>query len=598
MFLNEFAIYNSSSRRMAPGKVRRPLLLALLCCALSGTSNLMAQQVYPTDYFRSPVDFRMFLSGTFGEIRTNHLHSGMDVRTNGAEGAKIYAVADGYVSRINVSAYGFGKALYITHPNGYTSVYAHLNYFTGQIHEYVMKEHYRRESFEMTLYPEPGELRVTKGQVVAYSGNSGTSGGPHLHFEIRDEATQDPINPLLFGMEVKDLVPPRLTWLKIYAADAGSRINGKSADAKFQVEGSGKGHTLSGSPAITLSGNIAFGIQCHDVQSDSDNKNGIYSVSFFVDQAPVASFRIETFAFSETRYVNSLIDYNEYIRSGMRFLRTEIDPGNKLPVYAPGSARGIFTIDDEQLHQARCEVADAAGNISVLTFSFRGQRAMDVKTAEVWDMEDPSVFIWNRDNKLKTNDFILEAPAGSFYRTFRMNYSASQACKGCYSPVHHVHDRYTPVHDHITLAIRPAGLPERLQAKALLVRIDDNTGGFVTHGGAWEEDGFVRTTVREFGNYAVAVDTISPSVAAIDAAYHKNLAGRTTLKFTIKDQLSGIKSYRGTLNGQWILMDFDAKNDLLVYYIGEQMKPGTNAFRLVVTDMKDNQRVFETTMVR
>lgn len=552
-------------------------------------------QPYPADYFRSPMDFRLLLSGTFGELRANHLHSGIDIKTNGSTGARVYAVADGYVSRINVSAYGFGKALYINHPNGYTSVYAHLDYFAQPIHGYVINEHYSRESFEMTLYPMAGELPVKKGDIIAYSGNSGSSGGPHLHFEIRKEATQEPINPLLFGFEVKDFYRPRITWLKIYAADSNSRINGQPKDIKLQVEGWGLEHRLISSRPLLVSGQIGFGIQCHDQQNDTQNKNGPYSVKVYVDEHLISSTRMESFAFSETRYINSLIDYDEYQRSKMKIQRSEVDPGNELRIYDVRDNDGKAFIDDKAMHRVKIEVTDLPGNTSVLEFDLQGDTAVK---GEPSDEPGEGYFHPMRSNRFESDGFILEASAGTFYRSFRFRHEKSSPLKGSYAEVHHIHDKYTPVHKYIEIAIKPQWLPERWRKKALLVRIPDGDQSFVSAGGSYENDGFVHGKIREFGKYTVTADTLAPVITALNSTYHKNLAGQVSVRFKIKDELSGIKSYRGTLNGQWILMDYDAKNDLLVYFIEDHLKKGANTFRLEVTDNKDNVKIYETSLVR
>ncbi|MCU0371288.1 MAG: M23 family metallopeptidase, partial [Bacteroidales bacterium] len=351
--------------------IRHILLLFVisLCIAHQG----FTQKVYPTGYFRPPLDIRMLLSGTFGEIRANHFHSGIDIKTNGVEGAPVYAIADGYVSRIKVSAYGFGKALYVTHSNGYVSVYGHLNRYNQVIGDYVRKGQYRQESFEIELFPAAEELPVKKGEIIAYTGNSGSSGGPHLHFEIRDGSSQKPINPLLFGYDVKDLVRPRITRLKIYPEDEPARINGLDRSLSLQVEGWGEEHRISVPQAIRLSGNISFAIQVNDQQNDTDNKNGPYSVALYIDKKAAYRHRMETFSFDETRYVNSLIDYSEYVKNEVRLQRTKIDPGNRLGIYDLADNHGVFLFNDTLLHEITYEVKDVAGNTAILSFYIRSE---------------------------------------------------------------------------------------------------------------------------------------------------------------------------------------------------------------------------------
>lgn len=565
-------------------------------CGL-GIMQLNAQGNYPADYFRAPVDYRMLLSGTFGELRSNHFHSGIDIKTGGAEGKPIYAVADGYVSRIKVSAFGFGKALYVTHPNGYVSVYAHLANYNKSIGDYVRKEHYRKESFEIEMFPLPGELPVAKGEIVAYSGNSGTSGGPHLHFELREEATQKPVNPLLFGYEVKDFYRPRITSVKIYPEDDASRVNGTNKPLRILVEGWGEEHRLAaGTKPITLSGNISFSIQAYDQQNDTDNKNGPYAIRLFIDDKEVFHARMESFSFDQTRYINSYIDYEELMRNNARMHRTRIDPGNRLgDIYIKAENKGVFHFSDTLAHDIRYEVRDVAGNTGVLAFRVKSVKPGVPQKAETI-AHIP--FSYHTANVFENAGLKLYAPPGAFYRNFEFRHDTLRKVPGTFAAVHQVHDKYTPVHDFITLAIKPSGLPGTLKDKALIARVKDDGKSFDSAGGNWEEDGFVRTKVREFGRFTVAVDTIPPKISPLSPETLNNLSGQRKIRFRISDDFSGIATYRGTLNGRWILMDYDAKNNLLEYTFDEKLLPGENNFSLEVTDNKNNRSVYKATMIK
>jgi hypothetical protein len=594
--------------------IRYRATLVSIAFVLAFLPSTLAQGNYPTGYFQPPLDFRLLLSGTFGEIRSNHFHSGIDIKTNGAEGAKVYAVADGYVSRIKVSPYGFGKALYITHPNGFVSVYGHLNRYNKAIGDYVKAAQYKGERFDIELFPAAGELPVRKGDIVAYSGNSGGSGGPHLHFEMRDAATQYTINPLLFGFEVKDIYRPKITSIKIYPENETSKLNGSNKPLRFMAEGWGTEHRLANNPTITLSGNISFAIQVNDQQNDTDNKNGPYSVRLFIDSAMVYEFKAESFSFDETRYVNSLLDYEEYVRNSIRLQRTCIDPGNKLDMYGKVKNKGIFTFNDSLVHLIRYEVADVPGNVAMLTFKVRSEKlavggqqsavdssqfAVRSSKSEVKDNIQPSTFNYNASNHFETASVILDAPQGVFYRSFEFRFDSARQVAGTFSPVYKIHNKYTPVHDYITLGIKPKGLPEKLYDKALLVKMKEESAGYTSAGGTCDaNDGFVRAKIREFGNYSVAVDTVPPRIRPVNPESFKSLNGLTAVKFTISDELSGISTYRGTLNGKWLLMDYDAKNDLLIYLIDERLLTGQNAFELVVTDGKGNRSSYKATLVR
>jgi hypothetical protein len=530
-------------------------------------------------------------------VRANHFHSGIDIKTGGAEGSPVYAVADGYVSRIKVSAYGFGHALYVTHPNGYVSVYGHLSKYNKEIEKLVKDVQYRKESFEVELFPSAGEIPVKKGDVIAFTGNSGSSGGPHLHFEIRDAATEKPINPLLFGYDVKDMFRPRISLLKIYPEDENARINGNHRSYTYTVEGWGEEHRINTSQPIRLSGNISFAIQDSDQQNDTNNKNGPYSTQLYIDKKLVYEYKMETFAFDESRYVNSLLDYAECMKSGAILQRTKIDPGNKLGIYDIRGNHGTFAFTDTLQHVVTYEVKDVPGNTAVLTFKVKSEEnsqrsAVSSPQSAVSGQQSTASFNYSASNHFGNSSVILDAPAGSFYDSFVFEYDSAHRIAGTYAPVHKVHNKYTPVHDYMTLSIKPQNLPERLRDKALIVKLNDDGKSFSSAGGKWEESGFVTTKIREFGNYSISADTIPPKIKAINPDTFKNLAGQKVIKFTISDELSGIASYRGALNGKWILMEYDPKNDLLYYTIDEHLPAGQGSFSLEVTDGKGNRKVY------
>ncbi|MCK9400489.1 MAG: M23 family metallopeptidase [Bacteroidales bacterium] len=573
--------------------------LIIIIFLITVTQVTFSQKSYPTGYFQPPVDFRMLLSGTFGEVRANHFHSGIDIKTGGVEGSSVYAIADGYVSRIKVSALGFGRALYVTHSNGYVSVYAHLNRYNKVIEDYVRKEQYSEESFEIELFPSLGEILVKKGEIIAYSGNSGSSGGPHLHFEIRDGASQKIINPLLFGYVVKDIFRPRISLLKIYPEDENARVNGNNRSYSYPVEGWGEKHRLNVSQPIHLSGKVSFAIQVSDQQNDTDNKNGPYSIALYIDKELAYQYRMETFSFDETRYVNSLLDYAEYMKSGVRLQRTRIDPGNKLRIYNKTGDHGTFSFNDTLQHGITYEVKDVIGNTALLTFKVKSEKPEILVSKQSSTSNFPiSNFNYNTSNHFENTSVILDAPAGVFYDSFHFKYDSTRRVTGTFSAVQRIHDKFTPVHDYITLSIKPRDLPERLRDKALIVKINDDGKGFTSVGGKWESNGYVRAKIREFGNYSVSVDTMPPKINPVQAETFKNLTGQKKIKFIISDEMSGISTYRGTLNGKWVLMEYDAKNDLLFYTIDEQLLKGENNMKLEVVDMKNNRKIYQAILVR
>lgn len=564
----------------------RKLLFCLLFFFLF--INLSAQQNYPTKYFRSPIEFRILLSGTFGELRSNHFHSGIDIKTDGIIGKNIYVIADGYVARISVSETGFGKALYIKHPNGYTSVYGHLSQFSDSINKYVRTQQYKREQFRIGLYPPAEMFVVKKGEIIAKSGNSGGSDGPHLHFEIRDSGTEIPINPLLFGYRVKDDIRPKITGFRLYPANEKSRINNKNQILDKKVKGSGLNNRLRKNDTIEVSGGIGFGIKTYDLLNDSYNRNGVYSIKLWIDTNLIYSHKVEKFSFSETKYINSLIDYAEYIENHQRYQRSIVDPGNKLSIYDGVIENGVYHFSDSSYHQFIYELKDVVGNTSKLTGVLKSMPFLDsieeqVETGNNW-------FEFNSTNEFKTDSIELYFKKGSFYRSFNFNYELTESPVNSYSKLHKIHTHKFPLHKSFEIRILPEHLPDSLRDKAMIAKVVDEDLEAV--GGAFK-DGFVVGSASSFGDFTISLDTIQPEISALNIHNGKKITGYKYISFEIKDEFSGIRSYRATLNGEWILMEHDPKNDKLIYRIDDRMKKGKNQIRLEVKDVKDNLAVYE-----
>jgi len=294
-------------------------------------SFAFSQQKIPQNDFRSPLDIPIILSGTFGELRSNHFHSGLDIKTKQKEGFEVFAIGDGYVSRIKIQHWGFGKALYVTHTNGYTSVYAHLKKLAPKLEAYLKKQQYNKESYEIQLYPKADELVLKKGEVIAYSGNSGSSGGPHLHFEIRDAASK-PMNPMLFGIDVKDSHHPTVNGVFVYALSDSAQVNSSNKMVQLQLK-KGKENNSFIADKIFASGEIGLGINSYDRQDLAFNKNGIYQLESFVNGVKNFSYDFQKFSFGESRYINTLIDYSRFKKKRQRVQRCFVTAANKLSIY-------------------------------------------------------------------------------------------------------------------------------------------------------------------------------------------------------------------------------------------------------------------------
>jgi len=556
---------------------------------------VQGQQHYPQNYFRSPVDFQVNLAGSFGEIRRNHFHSGIDIRTEGVVGKPVYAIADGYVSRINVSPGGFGKALYITHPNGYTSLYGHLKGYSGAIAAWVRAQQYKQESFAIDMEVPPGVLKVKKGDLVAFSGNSGASGGPHLHFEIRDAKTQEIIDPLDFGFIRSGSSPPDINWLKIYPFDENAMVNFTGNPLLLPVTGSGSSYSLKMTDSIMVSGNIIFGLETIAI-ADGGMKTGVHNITLSVDGVNVFSQNIDRFAFSETRYVNSLMDYPAFVQNGRKIQRSYVAPNNKLSVYSEVKNRGVLNFTDSKPHQIQYIVKDVFGKQSTLVFWVKSHPPANMGGRPKPASGGFPVFSYKADNHFVQAGIKLDLPKEAIYEDFPFEYQETPAVTGSYAGVHHLHNQYTPLHTYCTLSIKAGNLPGNLTGKAIIVSVGHGNS-FTSRGGTWE-NGWVTTKIRDFGNYTIAVDTKPPVIRPVNIFPNKKVKKQSSIMVKLYDDLSGIKSYRGSLNGKWILMDFDEKNRLLTYTFDDRMRPGKNIFVLLVTDGVGNSARYEAALVR
>jgi hypothetical protein len=581
-------------RRLLYNSLISLFLYTLISLFLSSHSPA-PQSRYPKDYFRSPLNIPLLLSGTFGELRTNHFHSGIDIKTNNEEGKPVFAVADGYVSRLRVQAAGFGNAVYLTHPNGYVSVYGHLQRFSDSLKAYVRKKQYEKESFEVDLFPEPSLFRVKKGDTVAWTGNTGLSGGPHLHFELRDAKTEHTINPLLFGYQVSDNIPPELIRIAAYPVHNAGLVSGLNLVKKFPLRKSGEGYRLAGD-TIEVAGQIGFGIETYDRQDSSDNKNGNFSVELLMDGQRIYYHEVDRFSFDETRYVNSLVDYEEMLRHKQKIQKSFIAPNNKLSLYRDVVNRGIINFSVNGVYNLEYRVSDAAGNISKVSFPVKAVTVMRPPSETALSPKEEAVFIPGKPNSYRTEDFALEVPGHTIYDTVYFQYRKTPGSKNFFSDAHHVHNAYTPLHSYISISIRADSLPVHLRSKAVIASVYDGKAGSAA-GGSWSY-GFLTARIRSFGSYAVVVDTVPPTIKAVNIWDGKIMAGSREIVFKISDNLSGIRTYRGTVDGKWVLMELDAKTSTLSLPFESEPNGTEHELVLKVTDQKENMREYKVRFVR
>jgi murein DD-endopeptidase MepM/ murein hydrolase activator NlpD len=538
---------------------------------------------YPTDYFRSPLEIPLNLSGNFGELRTNHFHAGIDIKTEQREGLNVVAAADGYVSRIKVSPVGYGYALYIDHPNGYTTVYGHLLKYAAKIDQYVKSQQYELESFSVDLYPEKGLLPVAKGEVVGLSGNSGSSGGPHLHFEVRETPTEKLVNPLLFGLQVKDKIPPSVSGVWVVPLSDSSWVNGARLPVVLETKGGG----LKTTTLPKIYGDVGFAITTVDMLDGNSNRCGIYRIEFFVDGLQVYGQRMDRLDFATNRAMNAHTIYERFKKDRTSIHGSYRLPGNPLDIYDNLVNDGVVSFRDGKVHVCEYRLLDIMGNETRVKFSIQSQTAPgkpSVSRAHLahWD--------WERDNAIETERLKISMKANTLYENLDLDISETTKIANSIGPAFLVASPYEPVHNAYSLALKADKVKPGYERKTTVVRWDPDKNKLIAEASRYD-NGWISAEPMYLGYFALMTDTVKPGISIVDFA--TIMKGKKSFSFKISDGLSGIDQIIPRIDGKWALMEYDAKNSRLTYYFDSlYISPGEHQFELTVIDAVGNEKKF------
>ncbi len=525
--------------------------------------------------FRSPIDGEIKLAANFGELRDNHFHSGIDIRTNGEEGWKIYAVEDGYVSRILTSKKGYGNALYINHPNGLTSVYGHLQRYCGEIQKFESACQYAHEEFELDTMLTENMLPVKKGDIIALSGNTGGSTGPHLHFEIRNTKTELIINPENLGIEVKDIMKPRIYSVSLYS------LNNRQPEF-LQTVALASGKTLTIEP-----GRIGLGVSARDFYSDIEFNAGIYQTQLYAKYQLVFEKRMDSFSFDNWRCINAHVDYAVLKSKGYYIEKCFKADGNMAEVYYNLINDGILTIAPGQILPIEIRTTDHHGNTTSIEFFLKGGYINNKLKSKYNVLPLAS-------NELQTKKGVLTIPPKAFYDTLMLSFYADTTYRR-YSFKYFLGNNLIPIQKEVELKLQPLFIPK---AGASKLYIKSLAAGSI--GGRYES-GFLVGKTKACGVYMIDIDTLPPLISPINIISTKNITNNATLIFSIYDAQTGIKKFKATANGHFILFRYDLKYNLITCELHEFEDLGISGdidFELVAEDYCGNTKTYKTKLIK
>jgi len=567
--------------------LKKLVVLLFIISFISGFSqgDLSISNSLPKTYFKKPLNIPLILSGTFGELRTNHFHAGLDIKTEQKEGLKVYASANGYVSRIKISVWGYGKALYITHPNGYTTVYAHLSKFNPTIEKYIKQKQYNKESFEIQVFPKANELPIKSNEIIAYTGSTGGFVGPHLHFEIRNTKTEKPINPMLFGVSIKDNIKPTINTLIGYSLSDNSAINQVNTPVQIPFKKLKNGNLLA--TKINAIGTISFGINAFDQLNNASNKNGLYDLKMLVNGEKQFEFIASSFSFSESKYINLLIDYKRFEELKQRIQKCFIEPQNKLSLYKTPN-NGYLTIKDGLNYTVKIIASDFKGNKRTITIPIQGKKLPILVKPEV--STTPYKIDYTKFSKFTQNGVTIAFPKNTFYNNLYLKFDVSDTLAKIHVPT-------VPLNKKFTLTFNISKYNQEARKQLYIAYVNEN--GSTSYQPTVKKDSTFYTRTKKLGNYKLMTDSIAPTIKLKNFKDKQWLTHYNYLKVKINDEGSGIKSYRGEIDGSWILMEYNVKKGMLTYNLNDKKFNTTkHQLEVTVTDNVGNKTVVNSTFFR
>ncbi|MEQ1553327.1 MAG: M23 family metallopeptidase [Ferruginibacter sp.] len=535
---------------------------------------------YPQNYFIWPVGAKASIVANFGELRPNHYHMGLDCRTDQHENAPIYAAASGYVAKVKIEPYGFGRCIYINHPNGLTTVYAHLNTFEPDLEKYVKEQQYKLQQWKVFLDIPANLFKVNQGEYIAASGNTGGSQGPHLHFEVRDTKSDKCLNGLMFGLPIEDNIAPNIIRLALYDR---TKSTYNQTPKIYMLKNNNGVYTVVGGKIIAPSGKVSFAITSFDRYTGSSNQNGIYAAAVLDNETQISKFEIDSISYAETRYLNAHIDHKVRSNGGPWLQHLSPLPGYENYIYKTDNNNGVVMLKDSETHHIKIVVSDANKNVATIKFDL----ANGISFAKS-EIKSTQKFIPNYVNIFENSKVHFYLPENALYDTVNFEYQEIKATDG--KTIYQLHHADVPVQSMYPISIKENFAIED-SGKIVMERFYGSKKDFAK---AIYNKGWYTASFREFGNFRLLIDKEPPTIVPIGFKDGMNTAALKRILFKVKDNTEDIVNFTALLDGNWLRFSND-KGINFIYNFDERCQPGEHELKIYATDQVGNvaERVYK-----